>query len=193
MGIQTIPAASGGLAVSDLITSPKWTQIGSFTTSNSVSTQTFSSLSGYKRYAIAAVGITSNTVNHDFHRVRVNGVSTESYFLLTFSGSSLSSGTGSGSNDGWVISGYDGNNQVPSFWWLEIGNGQDSGPKKGTISVVGRTNNGASQNLQRGDIIFGIGTNPGSITSLSVAMNGGNNISFNTTLPGYGLYVFGGN
>jgi hypothetical protein len=92
MGIQQIPLASSGLAVSDLVTQPTWTTIASQISDPNASSVTFSNIpSTYRKLKVIVNGVYYGGGTATFG-MRLNGDSNNNYMSLNYAFQGYASG-----------------------------------------------------------------------------------------------------
>lgn len=189
MSYSVFPAPSTGISVNDLITEPKWTLVESYTT-NSGSSKTFSGLSGYNIYRLAIVGFRWNVSANI--EARLNGVTTNRYFQLGERGNGVSLNFAQTNATSFYLGYYHSDSEVPSYGYIDVYNAKASGLKGGQIQMSTRNSSNATEYL-RSKTTFDMGGNPSAITSLEIFNATSATFNFNTSIPGYGLHLYGGN
>lgn len=188
MSYSVYPAPSSGITVNDLITKPKWTLIESYNT-NSGSSKTFSSLSGYGLYRLAFVGMRwSNSANIE---ARINGVTTARYFQIGEQGINVSLDYAQSNASSFYLGYYHSDSAVPSYGYMDIYNANSNGFKEGELYLSTRNSANATEYM-RTKMTFDMGGNPGPVTSIEIFNVTGPTFNFNTSIPGYGLHLYGG-
>jgi hypothetical protein len=192
MGIQQIPLASSGLAVSDLITQPTWTQLASNTTTTGTATLSATSIpTTYKTLKIFFVGL-KTALNQEI-LFRLNSDSGGRYASLTLKEFGTSSAYQSGSDATSIRlmgnSGFDTSTQ----------------PMNGIITIEDYTNTSDRGKFITTEIVsYNSGNDPfyiygrhfyrpasaAAITSVSLSGANGGNINFVNDQTG-GMFVMG--